>query len=458
MQPDDPDFSQNADHTVLRPIPGGRRSRSSSGGDHHAAGRRAAGHSSMTSIPFRGSGLNRLVEAAGTLLALMGQLRGTTSHPDIDTLRAHVEQEVKAFETAARSAGADTETVSTARYVLCTAIDETVLATPWGNESIWSEQTLLATFHREAWGGEKFFNILEYLLQEPARHIDLLELVYLCIVMGFEGKYRVQEQGERKLQSIEENLFHTIREIRGEFERDLSPNWRGVEDRRNPLVRYVPFWVLGTVLVLLLVTIFIGFRTGLNRATDPVFQQLSAVGRDNVPRMSVQSTPATGVLPEQPGAGVSVSPAPVKSTGLAQLLAPEISKGMLAVDEMQDKSLLIIRGDGVFRSGSATVQELYYPLLVRIGEALRQVPGRVMVVGHTDNVPIRSLRFRSNWDLSRERAVSVADLLAGTTGDRGRYFAEGRADTEPLVPNDSAVNRARNRRVEVVVFKGTGDL
>ena len=155
---------------------------------------------------------------------------------------------------------------------------------------------------------------------------------------------------------------------------------------------------------------------------------------------------------------MSVSPAPVKSTGLAQLLAPEISKGMLAVDEMQDKSLLIIRGDGVFRSGSATVQELYYPLLVRIGEALRQVPGRVMVVGHTDNVPIRSLRFRSNWDLSRERAVSVADLLAGTTGDRGRYFAEGRADTEPLVPNDSAVNRARNRRVEVVVFKGTGDL
>ena len=97
-------------------------------------------------------------------------------------------------------------------------------------------------------------------------------------------------------------------------------------------------------------------------------------------------------------------------------------------------------------------------MLARIGEALRQVPGRVLVVGHTDNVPIRSLRFRSNWDLSRERAVSIARLLADTTGTAERYQSEGRADTEPLVPNDSAVNRARNRRVEIVVFKGTGNI
>jgi len=96
--------------------------------------------------------------------------------------------------------------------------------------------------------------------------------------------------------------------------------------------------------------------------------------------------------------------------------------------------------------------------LERIGQALLQVPGPVLVVGHTDNVPMRSLRFSSNWDLSRQRAASVAELLASITDASGRFQAEGRADTEPLVPNDSAANRARNRRVEIIVFKEAGNI
>lgn len=456
MHPDDPYSGNDSDRTIIRPSPGGRRPELPAREQHSAAEEHTAERQFASPPPLRGHGLNRLADAAGTLLSLVGQLHGTTSHPDIDTLRAHVEQEVKSFEKTARAGGADAETVSTARYLLCTLIDETVLGTPWGNESIWSEQTLLAKFHREAWGGEKFFSILDYLLQEPARYIDLLELVYLCLAMGFEGKYRVQEQGSRKLESIHEHLLYTIREIRGEFERDLSPHWRGVEDRRNPLVRYVPLWVLGTVLGCLLLAIFIGFRIALNRATDPVFQQLSAIGRDNLSVVHVPVAQAAEAAPTQvrpvPG------PEPVRTPGLATLLAPDLEAGLLAIRDQSDKSRLVIQGDGLFRSGSASVEDGYHALLERIGRALQQVPGRVLVVGHTDNVPIRSLRFRSNWDLSRQRALSVAQLLAGITGNRGRFFAEGRADTEPLVANDSAVNRARNRRVEIVLFKGTGNI
>ena len=458
MHPDDPYFGNDADRTVIRPVPGGRRSGTLSREEFSAPAAYAADPHSPSPTPSRGRGLNRLVDAAGTLLSLVGQLRGTASHPDIDSLRVHVEQEVKIFETAARAGGADTETVSTARYVLCTLIDETVMGTPWGNESVWSEQTLLAKLYQEAWGGEKFFSILDYLLQEPARHIDLLELVYLCLSMGFEGKYRVQDQGDRHLQSIQENLFYTIRENRGEFERELSPHWRGVEDKRNLLVRYVPLWVLGAILGVLLLAIFVGFRIGLNHNTDPVFQQLSSIGRDRPPSAAVQSARTAETVKFPSEITPTVPPAPDKPPGLAVLLASEIKAGLMAISDQPDKSRLVIKGDGLFRSGSASVEEQHYALLARIGEALRQVPGRVLVVGHTDNVPIRSLRFRSNWDLSRERAVSIAQLLANTTGTRERYQAEGRADTEPLVPNDSAVNRARNRRVEIVVFKGTGNI
>jgi type VI secretion system protein ImpK len=94
----------------------------------------------------------------------------------------------------------------------------------------------------------------------------------------------------------------------------------------------------------------------------------------------------------------------------------------------------------------------FLPLLGRIGDALRPVPGKVRVVGHTDNTKGFSMRYPSNWDLSTGRATSVAKLLAERAGPADRYTVEGRGDTEPEVPNDSAVNRARNRRVVIMVL------
>ena len=90
-------------------------------------------------------------------------------------------------------------------------------------------------------------------------------------------------------------------------------------------------------------------------------------------------------------------------------------------------------------------------LFVRIGDALAQVKGKVEVVGHTDNAPIRTLRFPSNWELSKARAESVTTLLAGRV-PRPRIEANGRGETEPVASNDTADGRARNRRVEIVLY------
>ena len=78
--------------------------------------------------------------------------------------------------------------------------------------------------------------------------------------------------------------------------------------------------------------------------------------------------------------------------------------------------------------------------------------GQVLVTGHSDNRPIATLRYPSNWKLSQARAQEVADLLGATTGDAGRFTAEGRSDTEPVASNDSAAGRAKNRRVEITVL------
>jgi len=123
----------------------------------------------------------------------------------------------------------------------------------------------------------------------------------------------------------------------------------------------------------------------------------------------------------------------------------------VAVKDLDNRSIITIKGDGFFDPGSATVAAEVRPLLVRIAEALNSVPGQVQVVGHTDSQPIRSVRFPSNWHLSQERAKAVAQLLSATV-QPARLTAEGRADAEPVAPNDTPANRARNRRVEIILF------
>jgi type VI secretion system protein ImpK len=110
-----------------------------------------------------------------------------------------------------------------------------------------------------------------------------------------------------------------------------------------------------------------------------------------------------------------------------------------------------VLGSGTFGSGSASVQEKAEPLLRRIGSALRDESGDVTIVGHTDNVGIRTVRFPSNWHLSKARAEAVRDMIAPTIAGVDRVSAVGRGDAEPIADNATAIGRERNRRIEFVL-------
>ena len=138
------------------------------------------------------------------------------------------------------------------------------------------------------------------------------------------------------------------------------------------------------------------------------------------------------------------------------MLAPDIGAGLVSVTGTAERAVVTLRGDGGFASGSDDVSPRLMPVLARIGDALRSTPGKVFVIGHTDDTrPSLSARLASNFELSKARARKVAALLAGRAGAPGRFASEGRADTEPLAPNDSPANRARNRRVDIVVMSPT---
>ncbi|MCY1440953.1 Motility protein B [compost metagenome] len=89
---------------------------------------------------------------------------------------------------------------------------------------------------------------------------------------------------------------------------------------------------------------------------------------------------------------------------------------------------------------------------MRIADAVGKVKGNVLVTGHSDNKPIATLRYPSNWKLSQDRAQQVMEVLAARSGQPERFTAEGRSDTEPVTSNDTAAGRAKNRRVEITLF------
>ncbi len=140
---------------------------------------------------------------------------------------------------------------------------------------------------------------------------------------------------------------------------------------------------------------------------------------------------------------------------LAQSLNDQIMAGEVEVETRGRQIIIRIREKGSFKSGSAELAEDYFDVIEEVRAVLREKPGKIQVQGHTDDIPIRTSRFRSNWELSASRAVTVAqELMSGDEISRRRFEVAGFADTRPLVANDSLDNRIRNRRVEIVIQQG----
>lgn len=139
---------------------------------------------------------------------------------------------------------------------------------------------------------------------------------------------------------------------------------------------------------------------------------------------------------------------------LKQSLKDQIDKGHIEVSGDNDRTVIRIREKGSFPSGSAKLRPGFKKVMARIAEVVNKTPGKVQISGHTDNIPISTFRFKSNWELSSARAVSILrELLKNKKVSQERMIIQGHADTIPLVPNTTAKNRAINRRVEIIIVK-----
>lgn len=445
--PDDDDlFSAfESDRTVIKPT-GGRAARgaapaaapsapaASPAEPTTVAGRAAASTGAALPELPQAAGINPLLQAAMPLLRAAPRIRSMPQHPNPAALRASLVEAVKQFEAAARAAGLPNEQVVAGRYALCTFLDECASSTPWGGSGAWSSHSLLVLFHNESWGGEKVFQLMGKLAEDVPRHRNLLELMYAILALGFEGRYRVVDNGRAQLDSVRERLAQLLKKHTPAVDKELSPHWEGAPAGDARLRDGIPVWVVAASAALLLTLVFVAFRFAIAEHTDATFSALQSI---DAPKAAV-------AVPPPP-------PAPAPAPRLATFLKPEIDAGQVEVRDLADRSIVIIHGDGFFEPGSADIASRVKPLLDRIADALGKVPGQLLITGHTDNQPIRSLRYPSNWDLSKARADAVKAMLAQTV-PLARMRSEGRADSEPVAPNDTPQGRSRNRRVELTLF------
>jgi type VI secretion system protein ImpK len=197
------------------------------------------------------------------------------------------------------------------------------------------------------------------------------------------------------------------------------------------VIRYVPWWVVAATGLAIVTIAFVTCLAILSRSSAPVQASLARIGMEGF------TTP--------------VAAPPTVGPTLAGLLAPEVARGTLSVEEQGGRTLVTLAAPDLFASASAIVNPQYLDVLKAVAAALDRVPGRVLVVGHTDDQPLRSLRYHDNFDLSRERAVSVAKLLKVALHDPARIQWTGVGDSQPrFLPPSTPENRSRNRRVEIV--------
>ena len=449
--------------TIIRPNPGRRRSSTPAqaqapaaqptGGDTRAEPSPRASDLASARIAEGTENIHIgddvLTAAAGPLLQFMARLRNTANPPDSGDLYQRTVHQIRLFEVETREKGVPLEQLRPAHYALCASLDDVVLNTPWGNSGTWAERSLVSAFHQEVRSGERFFDVLKQMCENPGRFLPVIKLMYLCMSLGFVGQYRLSRRGLGDLNKIREETYAVIARQQKAADADLAPHTKGINAPYRPARFSLPLWVAAAAGLGLLGGLFLWFSISLNAASDGVYASLQGAPPERMPTITrtpfIEAKPVVVATPPPP------PPEPSALDKLREFLKPEIEQKLVEVLGTPAQPLVRITGRGMFASGSAAVQDSFKPLLDRIGLALKEEQGPVKVIGYTDNEPIRTVAFPSNFQLSAARAQSAAKIIATTIGDPARLSTEGRAEADPIDTNATPQGRERNRRIEIVL-------
>lgn len=394
----------------------------------------------------RGGPSNPIVAAAANLLILFGRLRTQMVEMDAIPLMEHVTREIEAFHGNCVEAGVDPHEADVARYCLCGTADDIVQNIPGNDGDVWRQYSMVARFYNVRTSGVGFFEEVDKALQAPAQRFYLLELMLMCLSLGFEGKFRTSPTGDSELARYRAMIYESLRRVQPRPDEDVSVRWLPVELGKRKRFGASPFWVISSLAAALLLGVYLTLNMLISRDSTAVSSRLLEIHPEQI--VGIQRAEAfTPYIP----------PEPEPSTQLEDIrsrLSERISDGSVEVDEKGDFIFVRVSNLVLFRSGSADVQADFAPIAAEVAEALNEEPGPLLVVGHTDGIPASGRgRYKTNQELSEARAKGVAGVLEASLSLPGRLIVEGRGPAEPIADNGTPEGRAENRRVEIMIYR-----
>jgi type VI secretion system protein ImpK len=226
---------------------------------------------------LRGNLNNPLIDTATPLLGLALRVRQLTECDNIEAIYDQTVEEIKTIELELTELGYEHALLMAYRYILCTFLDESIMGTSWGASTIWAEHSLLSRFHNETWGGEKVFTILKRLEDDPEHYKSLLEFIYQCLVLGFEGKYRVIESGTLDREKVINQLHKLLNQNREKDSIYLTKTTEHVAHSKYTLSKQIPLWSIFASFIVLWVGVFLGYSYLLQVKANDVIEQLNQI-------------------------------------------------------------------------------------------------------------------------------------------------------------------------------------
>lgn len=381
-----------------------------------------------------------LVVEAGPVLALAASVRSGRARIAMPDFHREATEAIAAYDRAIAPLYPE-ETRMRARYALCATVDDIAQNLPniGGDGAEWARRSLVVTFFRENIGGDRFWQLVDDILARPGQNAELIELFGDCLAAGFEGRFRVMPDGRTRLQQIMTNLYGALEHPRALSTLEISPMWQGAEAPLRKISPWSKIALAAAAALALLMAVYIVLRLLLMSAGSDPWTAVTSLSPSSPLRLS----------------RVGAAPPPALESAqrlrLKEFLAPEISQGLVVVEE--DGSTVRVRTTvgQLFQSGSDQLESGRAELFERIGRAMEGEPGQVTVEGHSDSDQISSLTFPDNQALSQARAQTVASILGNVLSNPGRISVQGFGDSRPIADNATAEGKSLNRRVEVII-------
>lgn len=383
---------------------------------------------------------NLMMTEAGPVLALAASVRSGRARIAMPDLHRQASDAIAAFDRNTAPAYPE-ETRTRAKYALCATIDDIAQNLPGiGHDGAeWARRSLVVTFFRENIGGDRFWQLVEDMLQRPSAYSDLIELFHACLAAGFEGRFRVMPDGKSRLHEIMGRLYGALEHPRSLSQVEMAPRWKGTNSPLKKVSTLSQVALVAAAAAVLLLIVYMILRLVLMSTGEDSWKAVRALSPETPMRLSRAGAPP---------------PPAVESDQLSRLkkfLEPEIRQNLVTV--LEDGTTVRVRTTvgQLFQSGSDQLEPGRKELFERIGRAIEAEKGQVTIEGHSDSDKIASLAFPDNMALSKARADVVAGIIGGVLSNAGRISAQGFGDSQALASNDTAEGKSKNRRVEIVV-------